>query len=731
MLVIFNFLRNDCMLNFYRISIFLLFVFAYKFQIFAGNSDRIAEAGAYELLINTQPRTMGLMGINSANVRGIDALGTNIAGLAHNKGLSVFTNYTNWLNGTGTSLVNIGVASEISAGNNLAFSIGYMSFGDLPLTTTATPEPFGTFSPYYLNIGLSYSRIFGKGVRAGITGKLVNESINNLSATGFSLDAGLQYTTGLKEDFHFGVFIRNLGFPMKYAGDGLIINRQVPGATQYDLPFYNRAAKFELPTQFSIAVSKDLYFGKKPESNIYCKPANRFSISSNFIYNAFVPNNYGLGFEYSFKETFSIRAGYLYEDNALDKNKTTRAHMGAAAGFSYDMKLGNKNTKNPSVLEISYNYRPTWVFSGTHNIGFTFYTSKYSYCDEYAVTKKTVEVAQVAKESKPEKKVEEKKPEPEIRYITKYDTIIKQAPPKIETVVEYKQVNDILKNFAGNIEFKTATAILTDRGEGALSVIGELMRQYPQSRFKIVGHTDNDGTNENNMRLSKLRAKTVGRYLSEFKGIPENSLVVEWYGEEQPVADNNTEAGRQRNRRVEITVIDSKLEFMTKSSTSTIPTPEKKVETKKIDAIKPIETAPAKKEEPKVSEPVKEESSAEPVKTPQEELNEISTSLTFKLGTDSLTRFAKRGISKITTIMKANPNLKLKIESHTDNTKYAISNMDLSVNRANAIVQQLKAEGVDAARISSQGFGDTKPVDTNESEIGKQKNRRIELKVVN
>ncbi len=683
----------------------------------AGNSDRAGEAGAYELLINGQARCMGLMGINSANVRGIDALGSNIAGLAYNKKLSVFGNYLSWLSGTETQLIGVGVGSEISPGNNIGFNINYMSFGKMELTTTESNTPIGFFAPYMINIGLSYARVFGRGIRGGITGRLVNEGINNLSATGFSLDAGLQYTTGDKEDFHFGVFIRNLGFPMSFSGDGLLIKSKTPGGT--DLPFYQRAAKFELPTQFSIALSKDLYFGKKPESSIFCKPMHRVSVSTNFVYNAFIENNFGLGVEYAFREQFALRAGYVYETNGLNKENTTRAHMGIAAGVSYDLKMGKKDEKNPSVLEVSYNYRPTWVFNGTHNIGFTYFTSKYSYCDELVIEKKAKEVVEVVKESVKEKeKVKEKAPEPEIRYITKYDTIYKQAPAKIETVVEYNKVNDILKSFAGNIEFKSGTAILTERGEGALSVIGDLMRQYPQSRFKIIGHTDGDGSNENNMRLSKLRSKTVARYLTEFKGIPENSMLVEWFGEEKPISDNDTENGRQRNRRVEISVLDGKLEEISKTT---------KVATEVKTAAAPVKVV----EKKEVVAEKKAEVEIEVKKTPQEEITELASTIRYKTGTDSLARGSKRSVSKLAALLKANPSLKIKIEAHTDNTKYTISNMELSINRAKAILEQLKAEGIDASRVTFEGFGDTKALDTNETETGKEKNRRIDIKIVN
>ena len=717
------------MVKFYRWSMWVG-LFGLTMAAKAGNTDRIGEAGAYELLINTQARTMGLMGINSANVRGIDALGSNIAGLAHNKGLSVFSNYTSWLSATGTSLFNVGVGGEISNGNNIGFSIGYMTFGEIPRTTTINPEPLSTFSPFYLNLGLSYARVFGKGVRAGITGKLINESINNLSASGFALDAGMQYTTGEKEDFHFGVFVRNLGFPMKYSGDGLILNRPVPlGSAQYDLPFYNRAAKFELPTQFSIALSKDFYFGDKPSgSDVFCKPMHRLSASTNFVYNGFTPNNYGLGFEYALREMISLRLGFLYEDNTFNKETTARAHMGFAGGVSYDLKVGKdrRKTKNPTVLEISYNYRPSHVFGGTHNFGFVYFTNKYSYCDEYVIAK----AAEVAKTVEPEKK-----PETIIKEVIKYDTIFRDAPAKIETVKDYQKVNDMLKNFASNIEFRSGTAILTERGEGALMVVGEMIKNYPDTRFLIEGHTDNDGTPENNMRLSKLRAKTVARYLTEFKGIPEVNMKVEWYGETKSVTDNTTDEGKQRNRRVEIKVLDAKLENMSRASTAAPVTP-KKVETKptttpKVEIPSPKAEIPVLKTEVKTPKESTEPSSDVPKKAPQDELNENASIITFKAGTDSMQRSGKRAISNVANVLKDNPAMKIKIIAHTDNGKYALTNMELSEKMAKVVKDLLVAQGIDASRIITEALGDTKPKESNDTDVGRKSNRRIELKVVN
>ena len=293
----------------------------------------------------------------------------------------------------------------------------------------------------------------------------------------------------------------------------------------------------------------------------------------------------------------------------------------------------------------------------------------------------------------------------------------------------------MLKNFASNIEFRSGTAILTERGEGALMVVGEMIKNYPDTRFLIEGHTDNDGTPENNMRLSKLRAKTVARYLTEFKGIPEVNMKVEWYGETKSVTDNTTDEGKQRNRRVEIKVLDAKLENMSRASTAAPVTP-KKVETKptttpKVEIPSPKAEIPVLKTEVKTPKESTEPSSDVPKKAPQDELNENASIITFKAGTDSMQRSGKRAISNVANVLKDNPAMKIKIIAHTDNGKYALTNMELSEKMAKVVKDLLVAQGIDASRIITEALGDTKPKESNDTDVGRKSNRRIELKVVN
>jgi outer membrane protein OmpA-like peptidoglycan-associated protein len=80
------------------------------------------------------------------------------------------------------------------------------------------------------------------------------------------------------------------------------------------------------------------------------------------------------------------------------------------------------------------------------------------------------------------------------------------------------------------------------------------MMEYPNTRFLIEGHTDSQGSDAYNLKLSDERAASVKNYLIE-KGLPASRLSSEGFGETKPVANNATAAGRQQNRRVEISLI--------------------------------------------------------------------------------------------------------------------------------------------------------------------------------
>lgn len=79
----------------------------------------------------------------------------------------------------------------------------------------------------------------------------------------------------------------------------------------------------------------------------------------------------------------------------------------------------------------------------------------------------------------------------------------------------------------------------------------EMMRQAPEIKISVEGHTDSDGSNESNLKLSEARAKAVVELIVK-GGIDAARLSSAGYGEEKPIADNSTEEGKAKNRRVEL-----------------------------------------------------------------------------------------------------------------------------------------------------------------------------------
>lgn len=102
----------------------------------------------------------------------------------------------------------------------------------------------------------------------------------------------------------------------------------------------------------------------------------------------------------------------------------------------------------------------------------------------------------------------------------------------------------------------------------------------------------------------------------------------------------------------------------------------------------------------------------------------------FETGSADLTPNSRYELSNLATFMKDNAGVNIEISGHTDNTGDAAANLALSSERATVVKNYLVENGVSADRMSAQGFGQTRPVDTNETEEGRQKNRRTEFKII-
>ena len=99
------------------------------------------------------------------------------------------------------------------------------------------------------------------------------------------------------------------------------------------------------------------------------------------------------------------------------------------------------------------------------------------------------------------------------------------------------------------VEFGTASAALTEASKKTLDQAAGMLTRFPEKRVEVQGHTDTIGQPDANMQLSDARAYAVYQYLIE-KGVAADRLLAKGYGDRQPIADNSTKEGRQRNRRV-------------------------------------------------------------------------------------------------------------------------------------------------------------------------------------
>ncbi len=117
-----------------------------------------------------------------------------------------------------------------------------------------------------------------------------------------------------------------------------------------------------------------------------------------------------------------------------------------------------------------------------------------------------------------------------------------------------REGNLLAVTLRGDVTFATGSATVQPGLHDEINRIAKVLRDYPQTRIVVEGHTDSVGNETSNMELSRRRAESVQNLLVQ-RGVSANRINTVAYGETQPIAPNDTEAGRQRNRRVEIKIV--------------------------------------------------------------------------------------------------------------------------------------------------------------------------------
>lgn len=124
-----------------------------------------------------------------------------------------------------------------------------------------------------------------------------------------------------------------------------------------------------------------------------------------------------------------------------------------------------------------------------------------------------------------------------------------KAPPRVE-------VRDNRIEIHEKIQFDFDKATIKDASFGLMNEIAAVITKNPQiKRLRVEGHASSEGDANHNQALSDARSKAVMKYLTDH-GIVPNELVAVGYGSSKPIADNKTEDGREKNRRVEFVIVE-------------------------------------------------------------------------------------------------------------------------------------------------------------------------------
>jgi len=330
-------------------------IISFPCSTFAGNEDRAGQAGATELLINPWGRSSGWGGANTSSVRGLEAQFLNVAGTAFTKKTELQFSRTLWI--ADIKINSFGFTQRVGATGVLGLGIMSMDFGDIPITTVDLPEGgIGTYSPQFLNLGISYAKAFSDNIYGGINLKVISEAISDVQAKGIALDAGIQYVTGKYDNIHFGISLKNVGPRMRFRGDGLSFRGTVP-STGVTMTVEQRSAEFELPSLVNIGGAYDFYLPNDSSA----QKTHRITFAANFTSNSFSKDQFTFGVEYGFRSFLMVRAGYTYEKGMSNDDERTTCFTGPNAGFTVEIPM---NKAKGSTFGMDFGYRATQPFNG-------------------------------------------------------------------------------------------------------------------------------------------------------------------------------------------------------------------------------------------------------------------------------------------------------------------------------------------------------------------------------
>ncbi|MDD3626134.1 MAG: PorV/PorQ family protein [bacterium] len=387
---------------------------------------------------------------------------------------------------------SIGYAGNFGFGV-LGVGIVMLDYGDDIPGYDALGNSIGNLEANNMVLNLNYANTCGPRFSYGVRYRMVKETLADETASASLLGFGLGYK--LSESFQLGLDIENIGQEMKFIESGDQFPRTVKlGICYHHLFSYDHG----------LVASFDF---------------------NNDAYESFRGN---LGLEYGFRNMYFIRTGY----------KINYDLYGLTFGAGVNFPILNR-----VKIAVDYAFQDMDIMGDTHRISIAFSPTHPA----------------IIPIPEPEPVPE---PEPEIIKAEPIPYFPEPYPEQFpESIFEEPEitVNDLIEKKSGSPEFKImfkpdSFEIDEENSIGLDKLIKTIIEQ-PDKAILIEGHTDWKLSGDYNQRLSEQRADGVKEYFIR-KGVPSDRIFTIGYGEMRPIATNETEEGRAKNRRVEVYLIN-------------------------------------------------------------------------------------------------------------------------------------------------------------------------------
>ena len=304
----------------------ILLIILIATSIYAGDVARKGTTGAEQLLIPVGARGIATGGSFLANLSGLESIYYNPAGLDVYPQTEAMFSYVSYLADINISYFAVG--TSLGDIGSIGFDLKSLDFGDIPITTENFPDGTGeTYSPTFLTLGFTYSKILTDRISIGTNLKLITENIQNTSASGFAIDAGVQYR--FSESLMIGATVKNIGTNMEYSGQNLSGRTGIPGSPpgsssgSYEII----TESFQIPSYFQMSLTYAFNFNEQ----------NNLLLAGAYTANNSLEDLANFGLEYGFMNNFFVRGGY----NFLVENSSEYIY-GMTFGAGIDYKVGGE-----------------------------------------------------------------------------------------------------------------------------------------------------------------------------------------------------------------------------------------------------------------------------------------------------------------------------------------------------------------------------------------------------